>query len=245
MKSDTISWRFLRRAASAALSRKADVEIVGLEHLPGQGPVVLAARHYHHLFDGCVLLSLIDRPAHIVVGLDWVANRGVRRIMDRLCMLARWPIVLRSRLPGRPAATFSDRDRRSVLRQSARDVTALLRDGRVVIMFPEGYPNIDPSYTPKSGEGFLPFEAGFLRFAAIAQRHGVESIAIVPVGLAYEHNTATGRWRIVVRFGEARTLRPGDAAASLLPNIEHEVHRLSGHPRPGGQLVTEHAPLSQ
>ena len=44
----------------------------GLEHIPTDGPVLLIARHYHHLFDGVVLLLSVPRPIHILVTLDWV-----------------------------------------------------------------------------------------------------------------------------------------------------------------------------
>ena len=39
--------------------------------------VVLAARHYHHLFDGTSLLSTIGRPLRVMVALDWV-DAGTR-----------------------------------------------------------------------------------------------------------------------------------------------------------------------
>jgi len=232
VKSDVISWRFLRRAGSVVLSRAAEVEVIGLERVPDRGPVILAVRHYHHLYDGCVLLSTINRPAHIVVGLDWLTSRVARRAMDRLCALARWPIVLRPALPNRDPRPVDLGDRRAILRRSARDVTALLREDRMVIVFPEGYPNVDPTFTPKQDEAFLPFEPGFLRYAKIAQRSGVGPIAIVPAGFAYERRDA-GRWRITVRFGAPRMVRPGDDTDALGAAIESDVIQLSAAPTPG------------
>lgn len=229
MKSDLVSWRFLRRAGRIALSRNADVEVSGIEHVPARGPVILAARHYHHLYDGCVLLSAVDRPAHIVVGLDWITNRLARRAMHRLCGLARWPIVLRPARTGRSERSVNEDDRRAIIRRSARDVVALLRERRVVIVFPEGYPNVDPTFTPKQGEAFLPFEPGFLRYAAIAGRSGAGSVAIVPVGFAYER-THAGRWKIIVRFGAARFPGQGAKSGELAAAIEADVIRLSAAP---------------
>lgn len=232
MKSDLVSWRFLRRAGRIALSRNADVEVSGLGHVPARGPVILAARHYHHLYDGCVLLSAIDRPAHIVVGLDWITNQLARRGMGRLCGLARWPIVLRPARgdrPDRPDRSGNEGARRAIIRRSARDVVALLREGRVVIVFPEGYPNVDPTFTPKQGEAFLTFEPGFLRYATIAERSGAGSVAIVPVGFAYER-THAGRWKIDVRFGAARFPKQGAKSGDLAVAIEADVIRLSAAP---------------
>lgn len=229
MKSDVISWRFLRCAGSAILARSADVDVIGLEHVPRRGPVILAARHYHHLYDGCVLLSTIDRPAHIVVGLDWIRNGLARKVMDRLCVLARWPIVLRPWQPSRGLRSVDPGDRRTILRRSTRDVTALLGEGRIVIVFPEGYPNIDPTFTPKRGDEFLPFEPGYLRFSTIAQRSGVGPIAIVPAGFVYERRDAK-RWRIVLRLGEARRLDPGGDTTAIAAAIESDVKALSTFP---------------
>lgn len=206
---DVISWHVLRRGAGMVLSRQATVQVEGLEHLPARGPVLIAARHYHHLLDGCVLVNSVDRPLHIVVGLDWIEGGLARRGMDALCGAARWPIVLRPDHPDRPASKLGhdgderDRERRAVLRASARETTALLREGRVVVVFPEGYPNIDPSFTPKSGDEFLSFQPGFVRYARIAERSGAGSVPIVPAGFVYQRASPSGRWRIILRFGQA------------------------------------------
>ena len=72
--------------------------------------------------------------------------------------------------------------RRQLLR-ATRECVDLLRAGQLVLVFPEGYPNIDPSFTPKSAdETMLPFRPGFLRFAALAELDGMTRVPIVPVG---------------------------------------------------------------
>ena len=229
MRSDLVSWRFLRRAGTVALHRNADVAVTGREHVPHEGPVIVAARHYHHLYDGCVLLSAIDRSAHIVVGLDWITNRFARAAMNRLCTLARWPVVLRPHHPDRGTRAVRADDRKAILRKSARDVTVLLGMERIVIVFPEGYPNVDPGFTPKHGEEMLPFVPGYLRFATIAQRSGVGPITVVPAGLAYVGRD-TDRWRITVRFGEPHVLYPGGNIVEIADAIESAVIGLSAAP---------------
>jgi len=59
----------------------------GLEHLP-EGPVVIAARHYHNLYDGVALVRCIPRPVHILVALDWVGSGRGRRFMEGITGLA-------------------------------------------------------------------------------------------------------------------------------------------------------------
>ena len=76
--------------------RKVKLVVEGLENVPQTGPVLIAARHYHHLYDGCILMRAIPRPLHIFVALDWVRKRWVRNFMELACYMVDWPIVLRS-----------------------------------------------------------------------------------------------------------------------------------------------------
>jgi len=227
VKTDIISWHFLRWAGRMSLDRHATVTIEGREHVPATGPALVVARHYHHLYDGCVAVDALDRPVHIVVGLDWIRNPLVRVAMNRLCRMARWPVVIR---PGLSGASNSSRrtldDRRAVLRRSARDTVDLLREGRVVLIFPEGYPNIDPSFTPKRGEEFLPFHGGFVRYARLAERAGSGDVSIVPLGFHYERSGADDQWRIVARFGPPLRLTEG-TDSELTARLESTVRQLS------------------
>lgn len=215
------------------LGRQATVRREGLEHLPEKGPLLIAARHYHHLLDGCALVDAVDRPLHIVAGLDWVEGKLAKRGMEGLCRAARWPIVLRPEHPGRPQAMTSrpaeaiSRERRVALRTSAREMTSLLREGRVVVVFPEGYPNIDPLFTPKSGDEFLPFQPGFVRYARIAERAGTGPVPIVPAGFLYQREAGSERWQISLRFGQA--VRPDGSVpeAETVREVEQAVRNLS------------------
>ncbi|MBX5458501.1 MAG: carotenoid biosynthesis protein, partial [Thermogemmatispora sp.] len=89
--------RLVMRSGAAFLLWRRHLRIVveGGEHLPASGPVIVAARHYHHLYDGCLLLRAIPRPVHILVALDWAGTRWQRRLMELLCALAGWPVILR------------------------------------------------------------------------------------------------------------------------------------------------------
>jgi putative membrane protein len=179
----------------------ASVSIDGLENVPATGPVMLVARHFHHLLDGAVLVRHVPRPVHIIVGLDWTTDARQRAWMERACRAAQYPIVLRPATLGERtgyARTELLGYTRTALRQSA----ALLAAGRVVLAFPEGYPNVDPTFARKAGDdAFLPFEPGYLRMIAWAQRAGGPPVAVVPVGF---HYTRGPRWSIVARIGIAQ-----------------------------------------
>src|SRR5579871_5787692 len=67
--------------------RSVRVRVEGMQHLPRTGPVLIASRHYHHFYDGCLLLAIIPRPVHILVALDWVWNAPLRRLMELACSM--------------------------------------------------------------------------------------------------------------------------------------------------------------
>lgn len=213
-------WRTMRAAARAGLPRKVDVIIEDAHHLLATGPVVIAARHYHHLFDGAAFLASIPRPLHIVVTVDWAAAGIGRKGLEAACRAARWPAVVRP-----DAATEIDPSgERAILRRAAKDAVSVLREGRVLLVFPEGYPTIDPNPTPKRADDeILPFRDGFARFARMAERSGVPSVPIVPAGLRYERGP---RWRLTIRYGPA--VAASDDYRAVRAEIEAQVRRLSG-----------------
>jgi putative membrane protein len=216
---------YARRAVTADV----DVEVCGLEHVPTTGAVVMAARHYHHLHDATILLSVVPRPLHILVALDWVRGRCGRRIMETLCRMARWPTVLRRDSPhlsgDARASAYRPAEWHGMMRQAILDATSLMRDGRILVVFPEGYPHIDPEGAAQAGpDGFLPFRNGFARIVARAQRAIKQPIPVVPVGFSYRHD---GRWKATIRFGRPRHIAANGDIAAFVRAVEHDVHALS------------------
>ncbi|HEY4441660.1 MAG TPA: 1-acyl-sn-glycerol-3-phosphate acyltransferase [Candidatus Elarobacter sp.] len=177
----------------------AHVDVAGLEHVPREGGVLIVARHYHHLLDGAVAHAHLPRPLHIVVALDWTTTARERRWMERACRWAGYPVILRPATTG-SAGGYDAIEVRRYLRSGLRDAAALLRAGRVVLVFPEGYPVVDPTATAatprdRDADGMLPFAEGFRTIARLAGT----APAIVPLGFRYERDGA--RWRIAARFG--------------------------------------------
>lgn len=212
-------WRSLRAASSIFVKRKLDLRVEGLDRVPARGPVILAARHYHHLYDGAAIVSTIPRPVHILVALDWVQNSAARIGMDRACRAAKWPVVLRrdGAHPVEPGVAAR------ALRQAIKETIALLADDRIVLIFPEAFPNIDPGFTPKSGDEFLPFRPGLVRLATLASASGLR-VPIIPTGLAYQQNSTM---QIQLRFGEPVWVEGRADEMRALQVIEEQVHELS------------------
>ena len=222
--SDHLAWVSLRAACRAAM-RQVDLNVEGLEHLPATGPAVIAARHYHHFYDGAALLTVAPRPLRVLVTLDWLENPVGQRMMREACRAAGWPVVPRhnrsqssSRLP--PPAS------RAALLSATRKSVALLRAGRMLLIFPEGYPTIDPGYTPKTRDDeVLPFQPGFLRLAALAERDGRGHVPIVPAGLEYSRGD---RLAITVRFAPPTPGIPGASLFEQAQTVEAIVRQRSG-----------------
>jgi 1-acyl-sn-glycerol-3-phosphate acyltransferase len=217
------AWRFLRAGSGLLARRDLDLQISGQDYLPPDGPVIIAARHYHHLYDGVAMHIAVPYPVKILVGLDWVGNPIGKRAMAALCKAAGWPVVHRAdpRNPG------SDADRIAILRQGMNDALASLEAGHALLIFPEGFPVIDPGYTPKKdGKEFLPFEPGVTRIATLAAARGLD-VPIVPAGFHYRRDD---RWHVILRFGEPLHVRNRAEAPSVLAELETRVIALSQPP---------------
>ena len=229
---ELVARRVLRSGSAVIAARSLDVSVEGLEHLPTTGPVLIASRHFHHLDDGVIFLTRLPRAAtHILVGLDWVGTPAARRLMELACRVARWPIVLRSSPDdllacGLHTSAYSPTEAARYLRHAVRTATEVLRAGHVLVVFPEAYPNVDPVYTPKADlDTFLPFRAGFVKLAEIAERDHKTHVAIVPAGLHYQRMGE--RWQVTLRLGAPIALADWPDRAALVRHMEAQVQALS------------------
>jgi putative membrane protein len=213
----------MRLIARATAAGRLAIEPSGLDNVPRHGPVILAARHYHHLFDGLALLLAVPRPTHFVITLDWAQHRFTRAAMATLARFARWPVVLRA--PPHRQTRFTGSGMRRLQRDALQEAVRLLIEQRALVIFPEGYPNIDPHYTPKrEPEEHLPFKGGFAALAAAAERQSRARIPIVPVGLHYLRGD---RWQVRLRFGTPIGLSDFASRPRLIAHVEEQVRLLS------------------
>ena len=198
-----------RQAARLLVARALELHVEGLEHVAASGPVILVARHYHHLYDAAAILASVPREVHVLIALDWLGTGPRLRVMRWLAAAARWPAVWRSGPGWR------------LNREGYRQSLQLLRDGGLLLVFPEGYPTIDPEGPrERDPDGFRPFDPGFL---VLAKRAGMP-VPIVPVGLHYTPLPRRG-WSVWLRFGEP-------VFDPQLASIESSVRSLSRAPCP-------------
>lgn len=236
--SEIVIAKSMRLIARALATGRLKTFASGVEHIPADGPVLLVARHYHHLYDGLALYAAVRRPMHIVVALDWAKSEWNARWMQWLTGVARWPVILREDAlkPDRQAGVpqknrvFVRDDATRFQRRALRESVQLLIEGRVLVVFPEGYPNIDPNYTPKTQVNeFLPFKAGFAAIAGAACHRLAAPLPIIPVGLQY---TRAKPWVAQVKFGDPVYWTDFGSQERLVSFVENEVKRLSGAPAP-------------
>jgi 1-acyl-sn-glycerol-3-phosphate acyltransferase len=189
------------------VARALDLRVEGLEHIPAHGPAILVSRHYHHLYDAAAILASVPREVHVLIALDWLGI-GIRlRVMRWLAAAARWPGVWRSG------------PRWRLNRDGYRQSLQLLREGRLLLVFAEGYPTVDPEGAREADQdGFRAFDSGFLVLA----KHAGVPVPVVPVGLWYAPRPRGG-WTVWLRFG-----RPIDRPQ--LAACESVVRKLSRPP---------------
>ncbi len=203
----------------------------GLEHLPRHGPGIIVARHYHHLFDGLAFYAAVERRFHIVVTLDWARDRRTRFFMSSLNRVARWPMVLRDEaLANCPSEKrlFGAADVRRYQLAALRESVKLLRENRLLVIFPEGFPYVDPVFTPKThADEVLPFKPGFAAIAESAERAMHRAIPIIPTGIHYQTGST---WLAHVSFGVPVYRRDFPSRQCFIDSVADEVKQLSGLP---------------
>ncbi len=226
-----VIWLVIRAGSQVLFRRKLIPHAEGLDHLPRSGPVLIVARHFHFFYDGYVLVRTVSRRLHTLVALDWLQSRVLRLLIEFACSLADWPITLRSEQFDTHKEdepwVYRRVEARRYLRQLIQAANRILHSGAILVMFPEGYPNIDPHSTPKPDlDSFLPFQPGFIKLAELVERDGKTRVAIIPAGFTYRREGGK-RWHATVRFGSALFRSDFASTEQLLQAVEERVHELS------------------
>ena len=139
------------------------IEVVGLEHLPPDGPVIVVANHHNGAIDGALLVAVSRRRLAMIVKAPLFRNPLSGFLLRRLGAI---PAHRRQDAdsvtdPGRNAEMFSA-------------ASATLDQGGAVLIFPEGTSHADPTLKP--------LRTGVARVALGARL----PVSIVPVGLVFD-----------------------------------------------------------
>jgi len=214
-----IAWWYARREVRPVAE--------GIEHVPVAGPAVIAARHYHHLHDGVALVTLLPRHPYLCVALDWTRTPLERRVMEAVCDAAEWPVVLRpdNLAPRFAPRAFSAAEVPRYTRRAIELAARLLARGEQLVVFPEGYPTYDVDGPRRDDTLVVPFKAGLLAMIARGERLARRAIPVVPTGLRYRGDAATG-YDVTVRFG-APLYAGGRPRSDVLTELGTRVAQLS------------------
>lgn len=192
-----------------------DVELVGLERVPRDRPLLVVANHVNSIADPLLLLAFLDvRPrilakntlfSHPVVGpLLWLVGAlPVYRRQDARALVTR------------NFATF----------EACRGVLAR---GGCVVLFPEGMSHNEPRQRP--------LKTGAARLALEAERSSTElGLRILPVGLTYEDKQRF-RSRVLLQVGEP--IDPAPEAAAYRAGARSAVRALNARVATALEAIT-------
>jgi len=117
------------------------IEITGIEHVPQDGPVIIAANHISAC-DPIVLASVIKRKIHFLAKKELFSNRFSHWLLSQLCAI---PVDRHSGIVIKP------------VRHSLR----VIRNGNAFAIFPEGTRcKNGQTIQPKKGVAFFAIKTG-------------------------------------------------------------------------------------
>ncbi len=180
------------------------IQVQGMERFPPKGPVLLVANHPSSLLDPAMLVYLLSRPVHF--GAKHTLFKGpFRAVLEAFGAI--------------PLVRAQD-DRRAMGRnvEAFERYTALLREGRVTAIFPEGLSQDDPHLSPvKTGAARIALQAEDAADFTL-------QLTVVPVGLQFEPRRRF-RADAFIRFGEPFTI--SDLAPQNAESPDQAVQELT------------------
>lgn len=224
------------------------IDVVGAEHVPASGPLILAANHHNSLVDAMLLLAVVPRR------LRTLANAPLFRhplIGPFLRLVGALPVHRRQEAGGDPA-------RNAALFAAT---TATLQAGGAILIFPEGRTQPEPALQElRSG-------AARMLLAAEEATPPAVRVALLPVGLVFHEPGTFREGRALVSIGpaltsaatggaprgsddavrdltarlagalRARILEAGDRATLRLLHTVEELWQAEGGPLPQGEAA--------
>jgi 1-acyl-sn-glycerol-3-phosphate acyltransferase len=173
-----LAYRVIRAAARLLLGlfyRR--IEVVGAEHVPARGPLIVTANHHNSLIDPMLVMTAVPRPLVILAAAPLFRNPVIAPFLRLVGAL---PVLRRQEGIGDPARNDT---------MFGAVAAALARDG-AVLLFPEGRTQPEPV--------LLPLRTGAARMLLTAAT-AEAPVTLLPVGLVF-HKPGTFRagWALVL-----------------------------------------------
>jgi glycerol-3-phosphate O-acyltransferase/dihydroxyacetone phosphate acyltransferase len=156
-----------------------DIRIVGLERIPMNGPLLIAANHQNALVDSLIIGWLAPRPI-VMTAKATLTDNLIVALIFRLLHVVR---LRRSRDEiARTDGAEPDRKRNT---RAFEEILDLLRRRRAVLIFPEGKSHNE--------HGLEPLKTGLARVALQGRDGaGLRGVKILPIGLVFEDKGSPG-----------------------------------------------------
>jgi len=173
------------------------IEIVGSDHFPKSGPVIVVANHFNSLVDGAVLTGFLPRMPRFLGASTLWDYRPLRPVLNAAGVV---PLFRRQ----------DGRGDQKALSATFAQAAELLHAGGVLAVFPEGLSHNEP--------GILPLKSGTARIALEAERDwGPLAVQIVPVALTFEAKNKF-RSRTLVEIGPPVGVHPDQTESYQSPD---------------------------
>jgi 1-acyl-sn-glycerol-3-phosphate acyltransferase len=189
-----VGYRLVRALARFLLRLfYARIEVVGAEHVPSSGALVVAANHHNSVVDAMLLLAVMPRPLRSLANAPLFRHPLIGPLLRAAGAL---PVHRRQEAgndPARNAALFAA-------------TTATLQDGGAILIFPEGRTQPEPVLQE--------VRTGTARMI-LAAADGHPPATLLPVGLVFQQPGTFRAGRALVLIGAPVAI--GDCLGSDAP----------------------------
>ncbi len=195
------------------------IDVVGIENIPAEGPVIFAGNHPNALMDGWLLIAKCERwPLYFLANAKlW----NYRMLVPILRATGAVPVYRRE-----------DHDGEVDNQQAFEKVYEIIESGKCMAIFPEGISHAESQ--------LVKLKTGTARIALAVAARGKARVKIVPCGLNYIHRHRF-RSQVLIEFGE-----PIDVGEKWLRDYEKKeqdtVRQLTEHLTQALKSVTLNAP---
>lgn len=195
------------------------IDVVGIENIPAEGPVIFAGNHPNALMDGWLLIAKCERwPLYFLANAKlW----NYRMLVPILRATGAVPVYRRE-----------DHDGEVDNQQAFEKVYEIIESGKCMAIFPEGISHAESQ--------LVKLKTGTARIALAVAARGKARVKIVPCGLNYIHRHRF-RSQVLIEFGE-----PIDVGEKWLRDYEKKEHdtvrQLTEHLTQALKSVTLNAP---
>ena len=195
------------------------IDVVGIENVPAEGPVIFAGNHPNALMDGWLLTARCGRwPIHFMANAKLWDYRLLGPVLDATGAV---PIYRREEYDG-------EVDNETAFQK----LFEVIESGNCMGVFPEGVSHTESQLTK--------LKTGTARIALSVVARGNVTVTIIPCGLNYIHRHRF-RSQVLLEFGQGIVVGD-DWAAQYSDDNQDTVRNLTSHLAQALRVVTLNAP---